>query len=88
MRPRRTHFSNLVFTLDGGTEDNDLWTHVDVDEGGHPCIRSTWVPSDEERKAIAAGSNIELVVWGEGMPPVMVRPDDSPLGRPPMEGER
>jgi hypothetical protein len=63
MRGRRTHLSNKVYSLPGGTEDNDLWIY---DDGEH--LRSCWVPSDEERAAIAAGENIELIVWGRGHP--------------------
>lgn len=70
MKPRRTPTSNRVFRLPGGTEDNDLWVREDQDEVGAPLICSVWVPTDEERRAIARGDNIELAVWGTGTPPV------------------
>lgn len=85
MRARRTILSNSIFRLVGGTEDNDLWTRKFTHDDGSPLIGSTWVPTDEEREAIAAGHNIELIVWGEGVPPLAMRLDDTPLGRPPSE---
>lgn len=39
-------------------------------QAGRAVLASVWVPTDDERKAIANGSNIELVVWGSGHPPV------------------
>lgn len=85
MKPRRTHYSNQVFGLPGGNEDNDLWVMLDQHETGTPLIRSCWVPTDEERAAIAAGSNIELVVWGPGHPAVSMGVVDYPLGAPPAD---
>lgn len=79
MKPRRTHLSNSVFALAGGTEDNDLWTQVDA---AAQTVSSVWVPTDEERRAIAAGQNIELTIYG-GQPPVSMRIVDTPLGKPP-----
>lgn len=83
VRARRTVLSNFVFRLAGGTEDNDLWVERKTDDGGNPVISSTWVPTDDERRQIANGANIELVVWGQGHPPVMVRTTDMPLGKAP-----
>jgi hypothetical protein len=82
LKARRTHLSNQVFQLPGGNEDNDLWVYLD-EQDGSPLIRSTWVPTDEERARIAAGENIELIVWGEGHPPVAMGVVDYPLGAPP-----
>ncbi len=78
LRPRRTHLSNQVFRLDGGTEDNDLWVYSDGE-----TLRSTWVPTDAQRAAIADGANIALTTWGAGMPPVAVTLDRTQLGKPP-----
>lgn len=83
MNPRRTHWSTKVFSLSGGNEDNDLWTHPVEDTRGMPVIGSVWVPSEEERRKIAAGENVELLVWGAGHPPVALRVTDVPLGRAP-----
>lgn len=83
MRPRRTYYSNAVFHLPGGNEDNDLWAMHAVDEDGTPSIRSTWVPTAAERAAIAAGSNIELIIWGVAQPAVSMEIVDYPLGAPP-----
>lgn len=80
MKPRRTPSSNTVFSLPGGTEDNDLWVRRDV-LAGEPVICSVWVPTDEERAAIAGGANIELIVWGEGTPPVALRTTPEQPGR-------
>jgi hypothetical protein len=82
VKPRRTHYSNQVFRLMGGTEDNDLWLMRD-EQGGTPLLRSCWVPTDEERTAIAEGSNIELIVWGGGHPPVAMGVVSYPLGAAP-----
>lgn len=87
MKPRRTVVSNGVFRLDGGTEDNDLWVTHYPDEGGlDTVIGSTWQPTDEERAAIAAGANIELLVWG-GQPPVALRLSTYDLGKAPEAAE-
>lgn len=84
MRPHRTHFSNTVYRLPGGTEDNDLWVEVGpADEGAGELLRSCWVPTAEERRAIAEGANVELIVWGSAHPPVALGVVDYPLGRPP-----
>lgn len=80
MRPRRTPQSNSVFRLPGGTEDNDLW----VEKGqidGEAVIRSLWVPTEEERRAIAEGANLELVTWGAGTPPVSLATTGKRPGR-------
>lgn len=79
MLPRRTVHSNRVFRLVGGNEDNDLWVLTDVDENALPVMRSTWEPTEAERERIAAGENIELLVWGTGHPPVAMQLDASPL---------
>lgn len=70
MKPRRTVDSTTVFRLEGGNEDNDLWVHRGTDQDGAPVIVSVWQPSELEREAIANGANLELVVWGDGTPPV------------------
>lgn len=90
MKPRRTYISNMVISLPGGNEDNDLWAYASKDCEGTPIIRSTWVPTDEERQRILEGENIELFVWGTGMPPVALGLCRYPLGAPPSEeaGER
>jgi hypothetical protein len=87
VKPRRTHYSNAVFSLPGGTEDSDLWATRTRDERGTPMIGSTWVPTDAERRAIAAGSNIELTIWGATQPAVAMEVVDYPLGAPPHDAE-
>jgi hypothetical protein len=86
MRPRRTVTSSQVFRLEGGTEDNDLWVTLygpEDDTADAPCIGSTWVPTEKEREEIAAGANIELVVFGTGHPPVTMRLSTYALGKKP-----
>jgi hypothetical protein len=46
-------------------------------------LPGVWVPSDEERQAIADGANVELIVYGAGHPPVSMRLDETPLGKAP-----
>jgi hypothetical protein len=82
MRARRTVESNQVFRLPGGTEDNDLWVRRALDSGGRPVICSVWELDEDERAAIAAGANVELVVWGDGTPPVAMHTTTVALGRP------
>ena len=54
--------------------------------GELPVMKSVWVPSPEERAAIAAGGNIVLLIVGVGHPPVQVTLadvevlDDNPFG--------
>jgi hypothetical protein len=87
MKPRRTHESTSVYRLPGGTEDNDLWVTADVDDGGHPVVCSTWVPTDEERALLAAGENVELVIWGTAVPPLAMRTTAVSLGRRPEDAQ-
>lgn len=81
MRPRRTPSSNKVFRLMGGNEDNDLWVRQTLMEGtNEPVIVSTWEISAKEREEIAAGANVELIIWGTEQPPVALVPTDEKLG--------
>lgn len=81
MKARRTVLCTNVFSLQGGTEDNDLWAEVRTVGPGPDQIISTWVPTDEERKAIAEGENIQLVIHGGAQPPVSLLVSDVPLGK-------
>jgi hypothetical protein len=88
MKPRRTHSSNQVYHLAGGTEDNDLWATIYTADNETPDqIGSTWEPTPDERQAIAHGANIELVIWGSAQPPVSLRISPYALGRCPDEQE-
>ena len=82
MKPRRTVRSNHVLRLPGGTEDNDLWCEV-IQMSTGPIVSSTWELTDEDRQAIAAGANVELLVWGGAHPPVAIRTTDVTLGAAP-----
>ncbi|CAB4906420.1 unannotated protein [freshwater metagenome] len=86
MRPRRTHESNAVYRLPGGTEDNDLWTVRAENANGEAIVQSTWVPTDQERAAIADGENVLLTIWGHAHPPVAVGTTAVPLGARPTDG--
>lgn len=81
LKSRRTIKSNRVFSLPGGTEDNDLWTQIDQSSNGQPLIRSTWELTPEQRQMVAAGDNIELIIWGVNQPPVQIMLTDIPLGK-------
>lgn len=78
MKPRRTVASNHVLSLEGGNEDNDLWVTVGPGDGA-PTISSTWELTAEEREKIAAGENVELVVFGSAHPPVLLRITNVPI---------
>lgn len=83
LKPRRTHRSTKVWRLPGGTEDNDLWVEERVAEGDVPVQASTFVPTEKQRSRIAAGENIEVLIWGSGQPPIAVVLSDIPIGKPP-----
>jgi hypothetical protein len=85
VKPRRTPNSNQVFHLPGGNEDNDLWVERTVSEQG-PCLRSVWELTADERRRVADGENVYLVVWGTGTPPVALGVTDDPLGAEPTGG--
>lgn len=79
MKPAETVDSTTVFCLPGGSQENDLPVERATTPTGDPVIRSTWVPTDEEREAIANGENIELTVFGRSTPPVAMRITDVEL---------
>lgn len=68
MKPVRTTRSNLVYV--GPTPDiGDL--HCERIKPGY--IASVWQPTATERKMIAEGANLKLVIVGEPIPPVSIR---------------
>lgn len=77
LRPRRTVLSNTCWELQGGNEDNYLWAYTTDGQ-----VRSTFVPTDEQRAFIFAGGNIDLIVWGR-QPPVALVCSNTPLGAKP-----
>lgn len=81
MRPRRFKSANKVFRLEGGNEDNDLWVRQGSDHEGYATIISVWQPTEEERRAIAEGANIELCVWTRRTPPVSIIVTSEELGK-------
>lgn len=55
--------------------EHSLWTYYETFEdeslgGEAQAIVSVWVPSFEEREAIAAGANIRLISFSRRTPPV------------------
>lgn len=91
MRPRRTHNSTHVFTLEGGTEDNDLWAYfIEEPQPGnwvYRALATVWVPTDEERIQIASGSNIRLLMAASRPQPVGMDLTDEPIGKKPESDE-
>lgn len=70
MKPVRTEYTNAIFKLPGGTDENDLPVEKNVDEQGRHVIVSTWELSEGELEDVIATGKIQLVVWGEGHPPI------------------
>ena len=67
MRAVKTKNSNHNFgPPHGRADDVDNLPCEITERDGDQVVRSVWVPSDEERKAIAEGMNIELDVWWIG----------------------
>lgn len=71
MNPIQTADTNTVFTLPGGTEENNLPLNKTIRDGYNVNI-STWQPSDDERAILADGGNVELMVYGIAHPPVSI----------------
>jgi hypothetical protein len=80
VKPRRTVASNHVLRLEGGNEDNDLWVTAAASDDETPVMCSTWELTADERERIAAGENVELIVFGTGHPPVQMRLTNVPIG--------
>lgn len=65
----------LIDPEDGSHDpERSLWTYYEEFEdetlGPSRAIVSVWVPSFEEREAIAAGANIRLLMFSPRTPPV------------------
>lgn len=76
MRPVRTAFTNAVFKLPGGTEENDLPAERTQTEDGDNVIATTWELNDIEAAKVARGARIELVIWGTRHPAVALRVEE------------
>jgi hypothetical protein len=76
-KPVVTETTTSVFKLPGGTDENDLPVEHTVSEEGQPILLSTWELDEEERKLVASGSKIQLLLWGQGHPPVAIRVEGS-----------
>lgn len=82
MNPVRTSWTELVYR--GPTPDiGDLWCHRE--RAGE--IWSVWEPDEEERKLLAAGGRIRLIVANEPIPPlamdVLSAEESAPVGEHP-----
>jgi len=78
VKPIKTARSNHNFGPPAGHEGSigDLPCQR-LTEENIPWIRSVWQPSEDERRAIADGANIELdVAWIGGFPPVSLNVSD------------
>lgn len=95
MRAVRTRTSNRRYELSGGTDANVLPARVGDHAGADgivapgdptyhlPYLLTTWVPSDDERAAIAVGRNLELVILGGSLPPLALGvTDEGPVDEP------
>ena len=82
MKPVRFKEANVVLKAPPGmTKDEcgDLHVHHMPDVG---CMVSKWLPTDEERAAIARGEPVWLYVYAKGHPPVALEAGD-PFMAPP-----
>lgn len=70
MKPVTTEFTNQVFKLSGGTDENDLPIQRMIEPDGSITLTSSWELTDDERQQIADGAKINLVIWGSAHPPV------------------
>jgi hypothetical protein len=72
VKPIRTPWTNKTFLLSGGGLESDLpvETAFNAGEPDEPVIRSMWALTDQERDWVKSGARIELVIFGEGHPPV------------------
>lgn len=77
MRPRRTPTTPMVYRHPEGNEDNDMWCQR-LEPG---MIRSVWEPTDAERAEIAAGANLEMIIYSEPIPPVSLGVTPEQAGR-------
>jgi hypothetical protein len=81
MKAVETSESNLTLTLAGAGPDRNLPAQRilafdpglgETEADGRPAIETCWVPDEGERRALANGAPLELIVFGEQHPPVSV----------------
>jgi hypothetical protein len=77
MKPVRTAFTNMLFKLEGGTDENDLPAEKTHDADEKDVLVTTWEVTPQEAQEIVKGKRIELVVWGEEHPPVALRIEEA-----------
>ena len=76
MKPVRTPWTNALYKLEGGSDENDLPLEKNHDADEHEILLSTWELTNEERKAVADGKRIEVIIWGEEHPPIALRVEE------------
>lgn len=69
-------------TVLGAPKDWDAATHGEcaglaVRQGDY-VLETAWIPSEEEKAAIAAGAPIILTIWGMAHPPVSINVEAAP----------
>lgn len=72
MKPVRTPWTNSLYKLEGGTDENDLPIEKTHDADEHPVLVSTWEVSPQEAQEIVKGKRIQVIIWGEEHPPIAV----------------
>jgi hypothetical protein len=75
MNPGTFEQANKTFVKPDSMTDEEcspLETWIGNDANNFPVIISKWTPTEEERAIIAAGGDVWLHIYGQGMPPVYV----------------
>lgn len=73
MRPVETAATKTQYVhpdYDGETKLNLMCEQLLDEDENHVGNRSFWKPNDEELAALKEGGVVELVLWGERLPPV------------------
>lgn len=70
MKPVRTPYATMTYRVPNGDPKSDLPVEPRLDETRGVTLTSTWELTDAERRSIAAGADVELIVWGHAHPPV------------------
>lgn len=76
MRPVRSAFTNAIFKLEGGTDENDLPIEKTHDADENEILVSTWEVTPQEAQQIVKGKRIELVIWGTEHPAVALKVEE------------
>lgn len=79
MKPIQTFHTDKRYVVKGDTTGaSTLYVEERIDDNNDSKVfSSVWEPSEEERRAIADGANIELHCWGAQIP-VAIGVNDDP----------